>query len=69
MPDEITFVVQRTPDGHYLARAAGYPISAEGSTIEVLKESIAVEIESHFDEANRPRSIRLHHYEDGTEDA
>ncbi len=64
MPEAITFIVQRTPDGHYLAQADGFPIAAEGSTVEVLKATIAAEVEEHFDETQRPRSIRLHYHEE-----
>ncbi len=57
---EIVFAVQESPDGGYEARALGHGIFTQAETPEELKTAAQDAVRCHFDEANRPRVIRLH---------
>jgi dephospho-CoA kinase len=58
--DEIIFLVQESPEGGYEARALGEAIFTEAETLSELKERVRDAVRCHFDEARRPRIIRLH---------
>lgn len=58
--DEIIFLVEESPEGGYEAYALGEPIFTEAETLSELKERVRDAVRCHFDEANRPRIIRLH---------
>jgi hypothetical protein len=62
MPEsnEILFMVHESPEGGYEARALGESIFTEADTLEELRAMIRDAVECHFDEAERPRLIRLH---------
>ncbi len=57
---EIIFAVEESPEGGYEARALGYSIYTQAATLEELKEMLRDAVRCHFDEAARPRVIRLH---------
>ena len=57
---EIIFAVQESPEGGFEAHALGYPIFTQGETFEELKEMVRDAVSCHFEEAERPRIIRLH---------
>ncbi len=57
---EIIFTVEESPEGGYEARALGYSIYTQAATLEELKEMLRDAVRCHFDEAARPRVIRLH---------
>ena len=57
---EIIFAVEESPEGGYQARALGYSIHTQADTLEELKAMIQDAVRCHFDEASRPRVIRLH---------
>lgn len=57
---EIIFAVEESREGGYEARALGYPIFTQGDTLEELKAMLQDAVRCHFDEAERPRVIRLH---------
>ncbi len=57
---EIVFAVQESPEGGYEARALGHGIFTQAGTLEELKTAAQGAVRCHFDEASRPRVIRLH---------
>jgi hypothetical protein len=57
---EIIFSVQESLEGGYEARALGHSIFTEADTLEELKAMLQDAVRCHFDEASRPRVIRLH---------
>jgi hypothetical protein len=59
-PTEIVFMAEEAPEGGYTARALGESIFTEADTLEALQESIRDAVQCHFEEAERPRVVRLH---------
>jgi hypothetical protein len=57
---EIIFAIQESPEGGYEAKALGHPIYTQADTLEELKEMVQDAVRCHFEEAARPRVIRLH---------
>jgi len=57
---EIIFAVEEAPEGGYQARALGHSIHTQADTLEELKTMVQDAVRCHFDEAARPRVIRLH---------
>jgi hypothetical protein len=57
---EIIFTVSESPEGGYEARALGQAIFTQAETLEELKALVQDAVRCHFDEAERPRVIRLH---------
>ena len=62
--NEIIFVVEEVPEGGYTARALGYSIFTEADDRESLREQIRDAVHCHFDEADRPKIVRLHFVEE-----
>lgn len=60
MDREIIFLVEESPEGGYEARALGYSIYTEADSFEELKEMVQDAVQCHFEEAEKPRLIRLH---------
>lgn len=61
MPEvEIIFTVAESPEGGYEARALGHSIYTQADTLPELKSMVQDAVRCHFDEADRPRLIRLH---------
>jgi hypothetical protein len=60
MDKEIIFLVEESPEGGYEARALGYSIFTEADSFEDLKLMARDAVNCHFEEAERPRVIRLH---------
>lgn len=60
MNDEIIFVVEESPEGGYEAKAIGHSIYTEADTLDELKEAIRDAVRCHFEDAEKPRIIRLH---------
>lgn len=60
MGKEIIFTVEESPEGGYEAHALGYSIFTEADTFEELKKMVQDAVVCHFDEAERPKIIRLH---------
>ena len=61
---EIIFAVQESPEGGYEARALGHAILTQADSLEELRTMVQDAVRCHFDEAERPRVIRLHHVKD-----
>lgn len=62
---EITFVVEESPEGGYLARALGFSIFTEADDLEGLRRQVVDAVKCHFEsEAERPHLVRLHFVKD-----
>lgn len=57
---EIVFIVEPDPDGGLTAHAVGHSIFSEADNLDALRDAIRDAVRCHFDEADRPRVIRLH---------
>jgi hypothetical protein len=57
---EVIFTVQESPEGGYEARALGHSIYTQASSLPELKDLVRDAVRCHFDDASRPRVIRLH---------
>ena len=57
---EIIFAVEESPEGGYEARALGHSIFTQADSMDELKAMVQDAVRCHFDEAERPRMIRLH---------
>ena len=64
MEKEIIFVVEESAEGGYEAKALGHSIFTEGETYEELKQMVQDAVKCHFEEAVRPKIIRLHMVKD-----
>jgi hypothetical protein len=61
MPEsEIIFTAQESPEGGYEAKALGFSIYTQADTLEELRAMVQDAVRCHFEEADRPRLIRLH---------
>jgi hypothetical protein len=61
---EILFVVEDDPEGGLVARAVGASIITQAETMDGLKEAVRDAVACHFEEAERPKLIRLHYVRD-----
>ena len=62
---EIIFEVQEDDvDGGWTAHALGFGIHTEADDLEALRKNVREAVECYFDEADRPRMIRLHFVRD-----
>jgi hypothetical protein len=61
---EILFLVEEAAEGGYTARAVDASIFTEADTLEQLRDAVRDAVRCHFDEADRPRAIRLHFVHD-----
>jgi hypothetical protein len=57
---EIIFEVEESPEGGYDARALGHSIYTQAEDFAELKRMVQDAVRCHFDEASRPKVIRLH---------
>ena len=55
-PSEIIFVVEEAPEGGFVARAVGHSIFIEANDVDAVRDAIRC----HFDDAGRPKVLRLH---------
>ena len=58
---EIIFSVEESPEGGFEARALGHSIFTQADTVEGLRAVVQDAVRCHFDDADRPHVIRLHH--------
>jgi hypothetical protein len=61
---EIVFLVEDAPEGGFTARAVGVSIFTESEMIDELRDAVRDAVACHYDEAERPRLIRLHFVRD-----
>ena len=57
---EIVFLVEEDPDGGYTARALGESIFTEADDLKSLRTMVRDAVHCHFEDAERPKVIRLH---------
>jgi len=57
---EIIFIVEEAAEGGYIARAVGASIFTEADNLDELRSGVRDAVRCHFDDADRPRAIRLH---------
>ena len=57
---ELIFLVEEAAEGGYVARALGPSIFTEADDLASLERNVRDAVRVHFDEAERPRMIRLH---------
>ena len=57
---ELIFLVEEAPEGGYTARALGAAIFTEADDLTQLHAQVRDTVICHFEEAERPRLIRLH---------
>lgn len=57
---ELIFLVEEATEGGFIARAVGESIFTEADTIEHIRSAIREAVECHFDDADRPKVVRLH---------
>jgi hypothetical protein len=58
-PSEIIFSVEDAPEGGFVARALGHSIFTEADNLDALRAAVRDAIRCHFDDAERPKVIRL----------
>ena len=61
---EVIFMVEEAPEGGYTARALGHSIFTEAESVVELRNEVVDAVQCHFDEADRPRVVRLHFVRD-----
>ena len=59
--NEIIFLVESAPEGGFTARALGESIFTEGEDLTDLRANIRDAVNCHFEPAQKPALIRLHH--------
>jgi hypothetical protein len=60
LPSEVIFVVEQAPEGGFVARALGHSIFTEADDLAALRHAVRDAVRCHFDDADRPKVIRLH---------
>ena len=56
---EILFEVRESPEGGFEAHALGASIFTQGDDIEQVRHNILEAVECHFEEADRPKWVRM----------
>ena len=62
--EEVIFIVEEDALMGYTAKALGYSIFTEAETLEELKKNLRDAVSCHFDDAERPKIIRIHFVRD-----
>ena len=57
---EVIFSAEEAPEGGFVAHAFGHSIFTEADTLDDLREAVRDAVRCHFDDADRPKVIRLH---------
>jgi hypothetical protein len=57
---EVIFSIEEAPEGGFVARALGHSIFTEADDLDALREAVRDAVRCHFDDADRPKVIRLH---------
>jgi hypothetical protein len=57
---EVIFAVEEAPEGGLVARALGHSIFTEADDLDALRAAVRDAVRCHFDDADRPKVIRLH---------
>jgi hypothetical protein len=56
---EIIFTAEEAPEGGFVARAR-HSIFTEAHDLDALRDAVRDAVRCHFDDADRPKVIRLH---------
>ncbi len=64
MDKELVVLVEEAPEGGYTAKALGAALFTEGDTLEEVEANVRDAVLCHFEEADRPRVVRLHFVRD-----
>jgi hypothetical protein len=59
MAKEVVFLVEQCPGGGYTAKAFGHDIFTEADTLKELRTNVKDAVRCHFEESDKPASIRL----------
>jgi hypothetical protein len=57
---EVIFAIEEAPEGGFVARALGHSIFTEADNLDALRDAVRDAVRCHFDDADRPKVIRLH---------
>jgi hypothetical protein len=57
---EVIFSIEEAPEGGFVARALGHSIFTEADDLDDLRDAVRDAVRCHFDDADRPKVIRLH---------
>jgi hypothetical protein len=57
---EIIFSIEEAPEGGFIARALGHSIFTEADDLDGIRKAVRAAIRCHFNDADRPKVIRLH---------
>ena len=57
---EILFVVEEAAEGGYTESSVQASIVSEADTLEGLREAVRDAVRCHFEDADRPKMIRVH---------
>lgn len=60
MENEIIFLVNESPEGGFEASAVNHGIYTEADTLDELRAMVKDAVNCHFEDADRPKLIRLH---------
>ena len=60
MTDEVVFLVEEAEEGGFLAKAVGHAIFTDADTLDELRANISEAVECHFEDDERPSTVRLH---------
>lgn len=58
--NEIIFMVHEPPEGGYAAEALGHSIFTVADSLKELNEMVRDAVVCHFEDAERPKIVRLH---------
>jgi hypothetical protein len=58
--NEVIFIVDEAAEGGYTARALGVSIFTEAEDLRELHAQVRDAVQCHFEDADRPKVIRLH---------
>jgi hypothetical protein len=59
--NELIFIVEEGPEGGFTARALGASIFTEADDWSELQSQVRDAVRCHFQEAQRPKVVRLHY--------
>ncbi|HYJ88548.1 MAG TPA: hypothetical protein VEW46_20950 [Pyrinomonadaceae bacterium] len=63
--EELVFLVEKSLEGGYTARALGTSIFTEAEDEDEMRSHVRDAVRCHFEEDQRPRVIRLHFVREG----
>jgi hypothetical protein len=62
--NEIIFLVEESLEGGFEAKALGFSIYTQAETMDELKEMVLDAVRCHFENDEKPKTIRLHFIKD-----